>query len=134
MLKDITKKLEIAKTRQPSWVPSYFMQFFERLLAVSSARMDWDKGSGENWAAFLNEETVALVSTIIPLAFIRDGHVGDVEKICSDYGVVVISVSDFDEKVFSLAAGKISETFGINETDIDSEEPVSANDVWFHTV
>ncbi len=135
MLTDLTENFELAKSQQSSWTKSHFKKFLGRVPTVLNSKLDWDEGSGENWAVFLNDETVALISVIIPLAFVCSGQCQDLEQMCRDLGIVVISVDDFDEERFSLKNGKIFEIFGVEETDIgNSAEPISVNDIWFHTV
>jgi len=140
---DISREFQTAFDQKNKWsrglAKGFISDIYTKLnnepLNNESIVLDWEEQTGEGWAAFSSNNTIAFACIVVPLIFVKSAYVLQVEQICKNYEAIIIDTEDFDDKRFIVDSDVLENIFGFEMSAVITEaEAVSVNDIWFSTV
>lgn len=103
---------------------------------IPEAKIDWDLGSGENWASIIvGEDSIGIIHSDVPIAFFLDKYYADVANLMAKFQVKLISVTDFEEECFNLDSNQVEKILpGIRMSSAIKLDILSIADLWWATI
>ena len=128
---DIGESLASAAATGADWSATAALEKASYLKGGSMAVIDWDGGAGENWVRVIEQDqVVALVSAIIPVALARSDIIG---KLGAD--IFAIVVDDFENAEMFCSSAILEHVFGLTRISaVLDPDRFSANELWFATI
>ncbi|MCC6149829.1 MAG: hypothetical protein IT461_06230 [Planctomycetes bacterium] len=134
MARDVTTAFEQARTTSNGWAESNMLALVNAIAEANRGSVvDWDEGTGEEWAAVISQRRVVAVVWIHgPLVFLNSKAV-QIED--NQRAIQWIRFTKWEENEFSIDSTRVDEFFGpgrwVREIDPTS---FSANALWWTTV
>lgn len=109
-MNDILKVLKQAKESYPCIERQEFHELMEDICKKDeSLSLDWDYGAGEEWARFysLSQGAVCMISTELPIAFIRSSYDYTYIGACL-HDIEIVCVESYSEDDWSVDLDKLA--------------------------
>ncbi|MFJ6669803.1 hypothetical protein ACIQMJ_01695 [Actinosynnema sp. NPDC091369] len=117
-----------------AWTAEAAWDVASSLVAGTPLELDWDGDAGEDWISLhAGTPRVGMVSAVLPLAVIADGHCPSADQLVPA-AVKVVRVPSFNDPVLFCDPDVLAEAFGATTSAILGDAPFSANDLWFASI
>lgn len=139
-MKDMTRLLLMARNPKKFYNQQEFSDFIIRLQeADKNLKLDWDDGSGEEWARFIDGEKglVSMINAKIGIAFVRNGYNNsNVMQVLQELCVERIDNYDTDEWTIDLGMIKrqVPEIYWHTSENAVNRNAFCLNDFYFATI